>query len=112
VNYKQCSWNADNPQGWRNMIASHNKFAGQSAWNELMLFNFGPSVDPGFNSLMNNWTVAVFYDAAKAGSLADAQSFQRKWTSSGRPVPVLKLDFTEPSSRRFQYNVADQVAYP
>lgn len=111
VNYRQCSWNADNPQGWRNAIASHASFpTGQSSWNEVMFFNFGPNASPGIDDLMAHWIVAFFYDPARSGSLSDAQAFQAKLaTVKNRRVPILKLDFNAPAAQRFQFNAADQV---
>lgn len=114
VNYKQCSWNADNPQGWRNMISSHNSFGGQSSWNEVMLYNWGPQREPTVEESMRRWVVAFFYDYAKPGALADAQAFQQKMANTGKRVPILRIDFNAAASQRFQFLPGDQVAgaYP
>ncbi|MEB0078132.1 hypothetical protein QN386_12755 [Pseudomonas sp. CCI3.2] len=114
VNYKQCSWSADNTQGWRNAIASHNAFPGQSSWNEVMLFNGGPegAGNATWNENTRKWTVAFFYDVAKAGGLADAQSFQRKMAATGKRAPILRINFTAAAASRFQFVSADQVVYP
>lgn len=113
INYNQCSWNADNPQGWRNMIASHRNFAGQSSWNELMFYNWGHHPNEAYyREALRKWVTAFFYQSHRAGSLADAQTFQRKLAATGRRVPILKLDFSAPAANRFQYIAADQVMYP
>ncbi|WP_297842924.1 hypothetical protein [Pseudomonas sp.] len=112
VSYQQCSWNADNMLGWHNAIASHNAFTGQSSWNEVMLANGGPADSPSYNEAMRMWVVAFFYDVAKAGSLSDAQSFQRKMAATGKRVPILGISFSAAAANRFQFNSADQVVYP
>lgn len=112
VNYKQCSWNADNIFGWANMIASHNAHTGQASWNEVMLYNAGPEGDDLLDYKMMLWIVAFFYDTAKSGSLADAQEFQRKMAVWNKRAPILKLDFSAPATSRFSFTTADQVAYP
>lgn len=115
VNYKQCSWEADNQRSWSNMIASHNVFAASSAYNEVILANWGgtPDVVPA-NEKYRLWTVAYFYDPSKPGGRAIAQSFQRKMAATGKRVAILQLNFTAPSAQRFQFQQADQVAglYP
>lgn len=115
VNYNQCSWSSDNAQGWRNSITSHNNFPAQSYWNEVMIKNWGGTESVGFvNEAMRLWTVAFFYDAAKDGSLSDAQAFQQKMANTGKRVPILRLDFSAPAAQRFAFRSADQVttAYP
>lgn len=113
TNYRQCSWNADISAHWRNMIGSHNTYAGLSSWNEVMIHNF-PGAAAQANELMRRWTVAFFYDVAKAGSLPDAQEFQRKMAVTGKRVPILRIDFSTAPSQRFQFLAGDQVAgaYP
>ncbi len=115
--HRQCSWNADNAQGWRNMIASHNSFPGRVYWNEVMLFNWGPTAEAGAtaaNEMMRRWTVAYFYDQAVAGSLATAKVFQQKMAATGKRVPILRLNFTAAAASRFEFRAADQFAgaYP
>lgn len=117
VNYRQCSWNADKAQNWANSILSHSAYpTGQSSWNEVMLHNGGPTAGSVANVTegMRLWTVAFFYDPARAGSLAIAQSFQRKMTATGKRVPIMRLDFTAAAAQRFQYLASDQVvgSYP
>lgn len=113
LNYNQCSWNADNPQGWRNMIASRKNFNGQSPWNELMFRNGGHQPDQSeYTERVRKGITAFFYQSHRAGSLADAQTFQRKLSALGRRVPILKLDFSAPAASRFQYIAADQAMYP
>jgi hypothetical protein len=116
VHYQQCSWNADTEYGWSNMIASHNAFAGQSAWNEVMLHNGGPTAAgvQRLNEATRKWIVAFFYDAAKTSGLQIVQSFQRKMAATGKRVPIVRLSFTAPAAQRFQFQQADQVAglYP
>jgi len=113
INYNQCSWNIDNPQGWRNMIASRKSFTGQSSWNEMMMHNFGQlSTEPKMREIVRLWVTAFYYQSHRAGSLADAQAFQRKLAATDKRVPILKLDFSAPAASRFQYIAADQVAYP
>jgi len=113
ISYNQCSWNADNPQGWRNMIASRKNFSGQSSWNELMFRNGGHQSDQSdYTEVVRKGITAFFYQSHRGGSLAEAQTFQRKLSASGRRVPILKLDFSAPAASRFQYIAADQVAYP
>jgi len=113
VNYNQCSWNADNPQGWRNMIASRKNFSGQSSWNELMFRNGGHQSDQSeYTERVRKGITAFYYQSHRGGSLADAQTFQLKLSASGRRVPILKLDFSAPAASRFQCIAADQVAYP
>jgi len=113
ISYSQCSWNADNPQGWRNMIASRKNFTGQSSWNEMMLHNFGHTTgEAEMREVVRLWVTAFFYQSHRAGSLADAQAFQRKLAATGKRVPILKLDFSAPAASRFQYIAADQVVYP
>jgi hypothetical protein len=116
--WRQCSWNADNASGWRNMIASHNKLVNGnplSYWNEVMLANFGHNPYlPAWNELMRQWVLAFFYDVSKAGGLSDAQAFQRKMAATGKRVPIVRLSFTAAAAQRFQFQQADQVAglYP
>jgi hypothetical protein len=113
INYKQCSWNADNPQGWRNAIASHNVFTGQSSWNEVMVDNFGHNPNlPTYHQRVLGWTVAVFYDVAKAGGRDDARVFQQKMANAGKRVPILRLNFSAAPTDRFQYVADDQSMYP
>ena len=115
LNYRQCSWNADNTQGWRNAISSHGNFTGQSSWSEVMFYNGGPANSPnlpGWNKGMHAWVVAFFYDVAKVGALGDAQSFQKKMAATGKRVPILRINFSAPAASRFQFEVADQAAYP
>lgn len=115
VNYRQCSWSADTGQFWRNMIWTHTQIAGQSSWNEVMVDNWGQDYQEAEAAeYMRRWTVAFFWDVAKAGSLADAQAFQRKMTATGKRVPILRLNFSAAPAQRFSYVPADQVAgqYP
>lgn len=116
VNYAQCSWNADSQYGWANMIASHNGFAGQAGWNEVMLHNGGPTSAgiANLNEKTRRWVVAFFYDAQKANGLTIAQSFQRKMAATNKRVPILRLSFAAPAAQRFEYRQADQVVglYP
>jgi hypothetical protein len=115
VIYRQCSWGADNQQGWRNMIASHNIYTGISQHNEVMLTNWGGTSSlPQANEQYRESIPAFFYDVAKPGGLAIAQSFQRKMFATGRRVPILRLSFTAAAAQRFQFQQADQVAgqYP
>lgn len=116
IYHRQCSWNADNPQGWRNMIASHNSYGGQVYWNEVLLYNWGPGGQAAINAneMIRKWTVAFIYDPAKAGSLIAAQNFQRKMTATGKRVPILRLDFTAAAAQRFQFRTSDQLvgSYP
>jgi hypothetical protein len=113
INYRQCSWNADISAHWRNMIGSHNTYGGQASWNEVMVHNF-PGAAAHANDQMRRWTVAFFYDIAKAGSLQDAQSFQRKMSATGKRVPILALNFSAAPSERFKFIAGDQVVgvYP
>ena len=114
--HRQCSWNADNAQGWRNMIASHNSFPGQVYWNEVMFYNWGPGgqAATSANEMIRRWTVAYLYDQAAAGALATAQVFQQKMAATGKRVPILRLNFTAPAANRFEFRAADQSAgaYP
>lgn len=114
VSFGQCSWNADNAQGWLNMIASHNAGPGKSSGSEVLMYNFGPTPPAEVDGIMRKWIVAFFYNAASPASLADAQEFQRKLASAGNHVPVVKIDFKAPAAERFAFNAADQVAgaYP
>jgi len=112
VNYKQCSWNADNPQGWRNMIESRLVFNDQHGWNEVMLEGPPTGHEDNYNEAMRYWTTAFFYDIKKTDALKYAQNFQRKMAATGKRVPILKLDFSAAARSRFQYQLADQVAYP
>jgi protein-disulfide isomerase len=97
------------------MIASHNAFTASSAYNEVILANWGgtPDVVPA-NEKYRLWTVAYFYDPSKPNGRAIAQSFQRKMAATGKHVAILQLNFTAPSAQRFQFQQADQVAglYP
>lgn len=115
--WRQCSWSADNPQWWRNMIASHNADFQQSSWNEVMLYNWGHHHEQTvFNNIMRRWIVAYFYDPnnSSANGLSVAQSFQSKTYATGRKVAILRLDFTKPAAQRFEFRQADQVSgmYP
>lgn len=114
VHYNQCSWSADNQQGWRNMIASHNAYPAQSQWNEVMLYNYATAYTEQGYEQMRLWTVAYFYDIARAGGLSDAQAFQRRMAATGKRVPILRLSFAAPAAQRFQFQEADQVTgiYP
>lgn len=107
VNYKQCSWSGDNPQGWNNMIESRRRFSGQHSWTEVMLRSTAV-----MNPYMRGWATAFFYDVHKSGGLADARIFQQKMANTGKRVAILRLDFTAPAASRFQYVVTDQVTYP
>jgi hypothetical protein len=62
TNYRQCSWNADNPQGWRNAIASHANFPAQSQWNEVMITNWGWNGEYAATAadITRKWIVAFF----------------------------------------------------
>lgn len=111
INYKQCSWNADSQQGWRNMIASHNTYFSASAFNEMILFNFGQQ-NPGLgqaNERYRQWITAFFWDVTQPAGLAIAQNFQRKLAATGRRVPILQLSFNAPAAQRFQFQQANQV---
>ncbi|MCD5970327.1 hypothetical protein [Pseudomonas quasicaspiana] len=107
INYKQCSWNADNPQGWRNMIASRRNFPSEQSWNEVMV-----SVSTRDEEVLRAWTTAFFYDPARANGLSDSKAFQRKMDNTGKWVPILRLLFSAPSTSRFQYFAADQAIAP
>ncbi|MCD5972079.1 hypothetical protein [Pseudomonas quasicaspiana] len=113
IAYKQCSWNADNAQGWRNMIESRHtfsgSFSGQQGWNEIMQNAYASE---SWNALMLGWVTAFFYDVNKSGGLSDAKVFQQKMANTGKRVPILRLDFAANAVNRFQYVVSDQVAYP
>lgn len=110
INYRQCSWNADTPQGWRNMIASRRSFPAQNTWNEVML---RISLDPdATGERLRLWVTAFFYDPNRANGLADARAFQRKMYSTGKWVPVLRLNFSASSASRFQYVPGDQAITP
>jgi hypothetical protein len=109
--YKQCSWNSDNPQGWRNAIASYSSFPGAPPWNEIMLANYGGTDYVALASeYMRQWVVAFFYDAAKLNESADAVAvyFQDMMARTGKRVPVLRLDFSAPAAQRFAYRAQDQ----
>jgi len=114
INYKQCSWNADSTTGWEKMIASHNNFTGQSSWNEVLIYNWGPAGHESVTEGMRKWIVAFFYDPARANSLSIAQIFQRKMAATGKRVPVLRLDFAAAAAQRFQFRTEDQLlgVYP
>ena len=115
VIHNQCSWSADNAQGWRNVIESHNAFPTVTSWNEVMLYNAGPVGNPHlptWNEIMRQWIVAFFYDVAKTGGLADAQSFQRKMAATGKKAPILRINFSAPAASRFQFEATDQAVYP
>ena len=115
INYKQCSWSSDNQQGWRNAIASHRGFPNQSQWNEVMIANWGGTAYVAQAAeITRKWVVAFFYDAAKAGSLTDAQAFQQKMAITGKRVPILRIDFSLPAAQRFAFRSQDQLAaaYP
>lgn len=97
------------------MIASHNSYADISQYSEVMLANWGGHADQGAaNEYYRLWTTAFFWDVAKPNGLAIAQSFQRKMAATGKRVPILRLSFTAPADRRFQFQQADQAAgqYP
>lgn len=108
VNYLQCSWAADNPQAWRNMISSRPVFANRD-WTEVMI---RVANAPLWNSYMRNWVTAFFFDPSRSSAQADAQTFQRKLSATGKRVPILRLNLSNPATSRFQYVVSDQVAYP
>ena len=91
------------------MIASHNSFTGQSSWNEVLIYNWGPAGHENVTEGMRRWIVAFFYDPARAHSLSTAQIFQRKMTVTGERVPVLRLDFVAPAAQRFQFRTEDQL---
>lgn len=112
--YKQCSWNADKPQNWRNAIASHNQFPAQSHWNEVMVHNWGSNAEHSrlAAELMRKSIVAFFYDPQKGGGLTIAQAFQRKLAATGPRAPIVRLDFNAENTSRFQFRQADQVSYP
>lgn len=107
VNYQQCSWNADNAQGWRNMIESRRSFTSPNSWNEVM-----QTADQTWGPHMRNWLTTFFYDVRKSGGLEDARIFQQKMANTGKRVPILRLDFAAAPTSRFQYVVSDQVTYP
>ncbi|PHN31619.1 hypothetical protein [Pseudomonas sp. ICMP 561] len=107
VNYRQCSWGADNPQGWRNMIESRRNFSDEQSWNEVL-----ERVTVQSSPYLRSWVTAFFYDVRKSGGLANARIFQQKMANTGKRVPILRLDFTAAATSRFQYVVSDQVTYP
>ncbi|WAH57846.1 hypothetical protein LZ023_33645 [Pseudomonas silvicola] len=99
---RQCSWGMENQTGWKAVVSTMNRY-GTRAHNEIMLKNYNNG------EAMPRYIAAFFYDINRAGSLADAQSFQRKLNAAGYNVPILRLDFTAAKANRFAYAVADQA---
>lgn len=101
---KQCSWNVEDPVGWRASISAHSTYPNRrTLWNEVLLSNYNNG-----NS-MPQYISAFFYDVKRAGGLAAARNFQKKMNAAGYNVPILRLDFTAAAANRFSYVVADQA---
>lgn len=127
----QCSWSAENPAGWEQMIRVHEARSSTDNWspyaiktftNEFMLRNEGTGSSGGsenmkyidafvYNSRSNNNSSTLGdtgQDIAQDG-LTAARNFQKKLYAKGYAVPVLRIDFSRPASERFSYVAADQA---
>lgn len=130
IQHKQCSWNAEDPADWDAMIQVHESratttaqhpFAYRAQVNEFVLRN---ATDHGDGSANAGHIDAFVYNANSTynfptrgdiapqrpeNGLAAARNFQRKLLAQGHAVPILRLDFTRPSTERFSFVPADQV---
>ncbi|MEI2260052.1 hypothetical protein OHC51_03570 [Stenotrophomonas indicatrix] len=109
----QCSWNADSQSGWDNMISIRKRLSGPNmyGWNEVMVDTRDDSGAMLMPHIAAFWYVQVSWEDPMQ-SLSAARIYQAKLLSQGYYAPILRLDFSAPSSQRFSYRAEDQGSIP
>ncbi|MCU1730895.1 MULTISPECIES: DUF2599 domain-containing protein [unclassified Pseudomonas] len=126
----QCSFNADDPAQWDEMIQIHESrakanntapLAVRTLTNEFMMRNASESSDGSDttkyidafvynpNSNFNYSTYGDTKPQKPEDGLTSARNFQKKLAAAGFTVPILRVDFTKPASERFGYIESDQA---
>ncbi|MBS7601341.1 MULTISPECIES: DUF2599 domain-containing protein [unclassified Pseudomonas] len=130
IQKEQCSWSAEDPAGWDEMIKIHeyrtntdllNPYAINTATNEFMLRNASATNDGSLNmqyidafvyNAKSNYNYQTMGDTAAQkpeDGLTVARNFQKKLYAKGYHVPIIWVDFTKPATERFGYSAADQA---
>lgn len=126
----QCSFNADDPAQWDEMIRIHESrakanstapLAVRTLTNEFMMRNASETSDGSDtkkyidafvfnpNSNFNYSTYGDTKPQKPEDGLTSARNFQKKLAAEGIKVPILRIDFTKPPTARFAYVESDQA---
>ncbi|WP_175651094.1 DUF2599 domain-containing protein [Pseudomonas sp. Marseille-P9899] len=126
----QCSFEADDPAQWNEMIQIHESrakanntapLAVRTLTNEFMMRNASETSDGSDtkkyidafvfnpNSNFNYSTYGDTKPQKPEDGLTSARNFQKKLAAAGFIVPIVRVDFTKPATARFAYVETDQA---